>query len=1104
MSKRKNKKIKKNSLSTVFTVRFIKERTKIQQILSNIVDCGSPLHGNELDIYLKDIFRHPLCPTSINCRYKKIEDSFTNYIFNFRNFREELIWLKNLFIINKNHLNSFLIKKKELEIKILNSNTVDAFRILEDIEQNISFSIWGIETKSHIKKELLKEESSEYLNSVRNQVNHHIMNFFIQQILLKSESQDIYSFIDNLKFVLKEIRNTKANDEINTFADMASSYFIPYEYDMDRDVNSRSFTYISNYSIIDQYLLFKSFIIENKLYGEAFPENEQKIINEIVFEIIEDEELINLYNDVDTLSDINTDYMSIIKDYTISNYKKCHEKMLSLIKTDINAMCFIELYARCNIHLNLDNKTVFYEKISHDINNILMCNNKALESIYNIEKIAIKFKFSLWTIPLLVNLYRYLDENKDLMKQKNKEMALFGKKITPYNLDKFEYKELIKNFSINEKELVLHRQYKLIDIDNLDNDSFTKFYIDLESEIEIYSDYICLYANSLLNRKMYVECVEFIVNTYLKNSNYYIILPIRRLLNIFESEGIEYNEIYLSILYDIFNRKIDSCRFDEYIEKFQDFIDSFETYLPSEIFKGQKLGTKEKYFLKNICIPEVMDVYPEYKSTENLKKERINVLDILVLNSDEKDSDYSNYISEKIKLFDEIIFEQLNTDFESSKIYVDLISLRNMKEDLYRYLFETYQISVKNHESNEKDGYVLLDKKDKESWIPITDLGSLIRKIYLHLLGDFVNNTDYGLDKYLSTDIRHGFFVTNLRTSVEECFLITEINDKNVYDDNYYWLNKYSIINDDIKNHINSLLKEFSRNFDTLLKDTNDWFKIRNEEDVDPGKGLFDFTPKRERLDNLKKVLENVNDFESFFESLISFMWDITDEATVNTKNQLDTVLRPNIIKLFDKLEEDIINAKQTIPCEDLLTSIQKSKYNVSKDLDRILNWFNCVRSSNDIQVYDLKSVLKTSVNTYLQLKKTESINIVFNNHETGILIVYREIKALTSAFYTALVNATLYKIENTNIDVDIIDGDNKIEIYIKNKFKLPQNVTNIDYENRLKQNFSSTLCNLTKTEGGSGLHKIYNLVINASDKFSFNIKVEKDETFIAIIGIKI
>ena len=677
-------------------------------------------------------------------------------------------------------------------------------------------------------------------------------------------------------------------------------------------------------------------------------------------------------------------------------------------------------------------------------------------------------------------------------------MRLFGNKITPYNLESFKYQELIEFLDINVDNLKEHRKLKLLNIDEYDDDSINKYFHKLENNIEIYSDYIRSFAYVLLKRKKYLECIKFIVNMYLKNNTYYLVLPIRDVLDEIENNDVELDAIQIPIIYDIYNKKIDSIKYDEYLDRFQDFVDSFDTYLPSEIYiNNDGLTEEERYFLKNVCIPGVMDVYPEFKSTSNLKKERINILDILISESDSKNISYD---TEKTQIFDELIFEQLNTDFDSSKIYVDITSLKNKREDTYKYLFELFQIAKNTNESKE-DEYILLDEED-DSWIPVTDISSVVRKIYIQLLDDFVNNTDYGLDKYLSTDIRHGFFITNLRTGVEECKLLTEIGENDVYNDNLYWLEKYLIINDEFKAIINEYLKSFSTKFDNLLKEANNWLKTKNEEDINPGNGLFDFTPKRERLEALTEKLITSNDFNSFFNKLIEYMWQITDEATIKTKNQLNSVLKPNLLEAFDELENKLTTSKGSIPLEDLFFNIKKARYTVQKDLDRILNWFNCIKDDNK-QLYGLKSVLKVSIDTYKRMKKEEDIFTNFNIVEEDIDLVHRELRDLVSALYTALINASSYKVNGTPINIQIIDESNYLRIKINNKLVMPSGITKNNYLEKLRENICSENTDLSILEGGTGLYKINNLLKNASNRFSFDIDIIDNDIFVAEIGVK-
>src|SRR5690606_25640149 len=96
----------------------------------------------------------------------------------------------------------------------------------------------------------------------------------------------------------------------------------------------------------------------------------------------------------------------------------------------------------------------------------------------------------------------------------------------------------------------------------------------------------------------------------------------------------------------------------------------------------------------------------------------------------------------------------------------------------------------------------------------------------LHL-ESFLFDENFGLDKNLSTEIRHGFFSNYMRSILQERSLITEIGDDDQYASNEYWKTQYLIVCDDILEAVDIKLKEFSSGFNGLIYRVEEWMHIR-------------------------------------------------------------------------------------------------------------------------------------------------------------------------------------------------------------------------------------------------------------------------------------
>ncbi|EKT6219050.1 hypothetical protein QET85_004848, partial [Escherichia coli] len=68
------------------------------------------------------------------------------------------------------------------------------------------------------------------------------------------------------------------------------------------------------------------------------------------------------------------------------------------------------------------------------------------------------------------------------------------------------------------------------------------------------------------------------------------------------------------------------------------------------------------------------------------------------------------------------------------------------------------------------------------------------------LLVEYFNNKEVGLDKNLSSEIRHGFFGNLICSGPQNRHLLTELDGSGKYKSNQYWLEYYKMISSEILN----------------------------------------------------------------------------------------------------------------------------------------------------------------------------------------------------------------------------------------------------------------------------------------------------------------
>ena len=1093
------------ALREIFSIRGKRGKQKYGNrktlIIHKIDQNINKFHGSQFNEFVQRLFSHPLFKGIYKDTYSEPHELFSNANFRIKKIENEFLWFENVFIHNADKINTYLSSQNIIDIAILNNNGGKALQTIDFLDNELGYSLWSIEYKTHIKKELMGENSTAYLSSIKDKGNKQL-EFYIQQLIYKSESKNIYSFIDNLLAHLNLIRLDNSKDQAIHYADMFAAYFIPLEFDIDRNVETRKLFCMMNLSIIDQYNMLKKYLLNKKSKNLILEEFEKNMLNNIL-NYIEDVELKNLLNTELMMSDIDGRILEIIKEYTLSNYAITKKKINLLLQETPSATSLIEVYARNTLYLEDEVNNNLFDKISNKFKQILLA-EESHDAINYIEKITIKFNLSSWVNPILFQLYNLIyttEHKKDFSKR---QMLILGTKVTPLSVKDFSYTKLFELLEIEQGKLSPYRFVKTFDTSIFkDEKDIEIFYLKYKKNTIILTDYLKNWANYLINQNKLLECASFLVDNYLDNNQYHYILPFEKLINAIEENNLSTMIIDIPIMYDIYHKKVDNSKIDERSEAYEDFIDTFDTHKPSNIFRENSVvNNKELYFLKYLAIPSIMDISSEFTSSIELKKERLEILNIL----DGFTKDKDEILTERNNLFDELVFEQLKASFNSSKIYVDVESLKIDKEYEYKRLYDIFLASKiiynENDKNDENEFITIADSEEGTVLMPSSDLADIVVQIYKRLVEDFLKNEDYGLDKYLSTEIRHDVFFTQLRSSIEKYHLLTEIGENDEYEENSIWREEYQLISNNVTNAIDDRLKTFSRNIDLLLKQTNTWFNVIDSSSASLTGGMFDFLPTYERLKDLKFRLLEVENFNSFFNEILAFMWEVTYESTEHIKKKLEEEFKVTLLSIVDTLNDDIVEVTGSINTRKLLDAISLAKGNIIEDIDRVSSWLN--RIEDDSKFYSMDSILRECTNMFKTTFINKEMKFVYTFIELNVELSYLEARAMMNSIFIALDNIIKYgEKEKSVYEIYIVienKGNNEFVISIKNKFKLIGDLG--VFTNELKKRLSPKYKQLSRQEGGTGLHKIYNLLTNVSDKFKIDIDVSNTE-FKVLIGIK-
>lgn len=1055
---------------------------------------------NKQDLILS-LSSNKLLPKSLLPIYNKTNYYSSYSTTKFIDKKNGIYWTLGIFKNRITELRDFVRLREMFNIHILASDSENANKILDSID-SLSLSWWSMENRAHLLKEIDKSDTKEYLKKLDKLSNRKEIKNKLNDFLMLSESNSLDFFVEHILERLSEFRNS-GEQQAGDWASCVSALMLPVTYDPERELDLSTTYNYRNESIVDQYVLFKNILIEMYAKGKAIPDKLFPIVNQIVL-AVEDRELIYLLNGSDESQECNL-VSTVVSDYTKGDYKKVVESVESALKnrsTEIFGL--LEIYARAGKYINLEFGPTLYGQISNAIADIISVDVASREKIEFINRILIKFRSEPWCKSVNFHLISILKEvhpaaNIELSR---KMIISLGERNTPKAKIKNYTLELVENTELQEIPYYRAIKYDLESQEGLEL---------RRSDFPILSDYLQQQSKTYISSNLWGELIEFCIREYLANKLSFFFLPINRLcreMDSLSSRRLSSSFISEIVILDIYGREINSA-YDEYkTELFEEWLDSHETHRPSEVFENLELTTVDEYFLANICTPNQLDNIALYKSNLQVIHERVNILNILISKNNDSSSDL---IREKIRIIENLFADQFRTKIETGKLFVDIQALETHRKGVYRSMFD--------HIKSIEGGIVLDDVDDilaaasskdifdidqkTEGGVPLVAASSektdILAKIFIQIAKDFSLNENYGLDKYLSAEIRHVVFEEQLRSCFEKTKLVTMI-DGGQYSSNDIWRTRYSYVLPGPLDKLDEAFKEFSFCVDSKLKQINNRFRV-GVDFKKSGDYVFDFSSYYNYIVEVSKIVEKSTSFDDFFSNLISFMWELTNEHAKEAQALIDNDLKVNILRELDQLEQKIIVAKGNIPMNELMQEIREARSLFNNGIEVVLNWFMFVGAEDSTSDEPLDVVTEAVVSSVGSFYKHKNIEIILKQSRSDLRLSYREARALFVALFTALENAHRYNFESKPISVAVSRSESFDTITVLNHTDTAKFIDPEKFIQDQRKKWNEGNSSLSRKEGGSGLYKIHNLLFNSSKGFEFDIAYEQGR-FSAIVRL--
>lgn len=532
---------------------------------------------------------------------------------------------------------------------------------------------------------------------------------------------------------------------------------------------------------------------------------------------------------------------------------------------------------------------------------------------------------------------------------------------------------------------------------------------------------------------------------------------------------------------------------------------------------------KQRYFLEKVAVIKVLTLHVlRFKSVLHVMEERSKICSNLYdYYQDKKINDEISFICRDIKIM------ELNNQVDESKIYVDVKSIREneLKDacDLFD-MFDNASNQVAYHDimlgglinylnnNGLPTTFAEIDEKGqiKDASVKIEMVNyrkDVMSQIFLSIRNQFLFNPKYGLDNYLSTRIRHGTLVNQLRNHFEERNLVTNtINDN--YAPNDYWVcSQFKLLDANALKCL-QLFESFSKGIDTIISEIKDsYVQVRTEEHKEKERGCFDFD-KSYFEDAIEMLLMNqtLNNFNVCYDLIIECLWKHTERCLEAMREKL-VEAQSDMINNLHSLQRDVLdligfNNNGITTFNDAVSYCQNG---IQNDFQIVTKWF---RRSNYVDFdFTIGQVIETSIGFINRNNKNLLRTSISDNSATTFQGRY--FGTFYDIFHDVLNNALVYEKKNRlNGECRIVvnENDGYLQIEVSNPVReedVPKLISKIEeISSKLEEKIYT---GKTRDEGNTGCSKIYNAVyyhLGSSNNTYTNLI--EDKHFVVKIDVEI
>lgn len=569
--------------------------------------------------------------------------------------------------------------------------------------------------------------------------------------------------------------------------------------------------------------------------------------------------------------------------------------------------------------------------------------------------------------------------------------------------------------------------------------------------------------------------------------------------------------VSVAIVYDLYSKLFGSAHDPQRADAYKDVLRRANVTRASELSDKRDLFDYDQlcHFLRHVCRPNVLDQSLTLSSTREVEDERAAVLvglsDFIAEHGGSPPAELKEELRE---IRTKQVVRETTLRLDQSKIYVNLDGIRRSLETATRDNWHRYRIlSLQGASADLRSIERILRSTGSESFRVIVldqerhEKSAVLAKMVTDAVELFAFSKEFGLDSNLSTNIRHGYVLRELRSPFVVARLITNKSSASGnYQPNLQWTDRLG--SEDDSEALSAILDRFSRDIDLLIDRVNrQLLRIRSSQSPD---GLFVYQVDDRLVEAVGLFVGQVENHDEFITELIDICWRLTDSNLSRVRDVLVNEVLHEFFRILSVLQNDLNDSGYASKIPGMMNAINLVRPEVRSAVERVQNWFT--RSSIDeYQDFDLQIAYDAGLQTiktyYSNIDIVSNIIIKAPLHLSGSTL-----PIFARLLFLLLDNAAQHggaDRDNLRIDSNFEVSDGLLYVEIAND--LPKTLDRQKLLNKIyaiNQEYGrEKASDLLRQEGGSGYPKVWKLIhFDLRKAHELDVSLQDDRYVIRLI----